>query len=330
MPQRLSTREIRRRTKQIRRAIDGTRRRLINLKFIRTAQFPYRPPALPKGIDPLPKKSKTGSSFKTDWARRTPAQTFRMLFSEFPMRPIIQFLAKPSMIGIDSLADIPNYQPVIFVANHHSHIDTPLLLTSLPIRWRKKLVVGAAADYFFSTRITGTLSALFIGAIPIERRKITRKSSDDIADLIDKGWSFMVFPEGGRSPDGWGQPFRGGAAYLSLRCNAPIVPIHITGTGAILRKGRNLPKPSKTTINFGRPIWPGIEESSRSLAKRIEVSVAQLADETSSNWWEAKKRLYEEKTPTLHGPEASSWRRAWELSGRKRKQQSPSRNWPKI
>tara|TARA_Y100001960_G_C14620665_1_gene800578 strand:+ start:299 stop:1060 length:762 start_codon:yes stop_codon:yes gene_type:complete len=253
-----------------------------------------------------------------------------MLFSEFPIKPVIQFLAKPSMIGIAALSDIPEYQPVIFVANHHSHIDTPLLMTSLPVRWRKKLVVGAAADYFFSTRITGALSALFIGAIPIERKKITRKSSDDIADLIDKGWSFMVFPEGGRSPDGWGQPFRGGAAYLSLRCSVPIIPIHLTGTGAILRKGRNLPKRAKTTINFGRPIWPEDGESSRALAKRIEISVAQLADETASNWWEAKKRLYEEETPTLHGPKASSWRRAWELSERKSKQQNPSRKWPSI
>ena len=58
MPQKLSSREIRRRTKQIRHAIDGTRRRLINLKFIRTAQFPYRQPSVPKGVDPLPKQSK--------------------------------------------------------------------------------------------------------------------------------------------------------------------------------------------------------------------------------------------------------------------------------
>ncbi|GIR34996.1 MAG: hypothetical protein CM15mP49_03810 [Actinomycetota bacterium] len=38
----------------------------------------------------------------------------------------------------------------------------------------------------------------------------------------------MVFPEGGRSPDGWGQPFRAGAAYLSIKCDAPVVPIHLS------------------------------------------------------------------------------------------------------
>ena len=63
--------EIRRRTKQIRHAIDGTRRRLINLKFIRTAQFPYRPPSVPKGVDPLPKQSKQAVHSKQAWAKNT-------------------------------------------------------------------------------------------------------------------------------------------------------------------------------------------------------------------------------------------------------------------
>ena len=77
-----------------------------------------------------------------------------------------------------------------------------------------------------------------MGAIPIERARVGRRSADMAAGLIDDGWSLLIYPrEGGRSPDGWGQTFRGGAAYLSLRCNVPVVPIHVGGTGAILRKG---------------------------------------------------------------------------------------------
>lgn len=326
--EKLSPRDLRRKTKQIRLAIDNTQRRIINIKYLRTAQFPYRTPSVPKGVEPLPIKIQTGSAFQTGWARRVPARYVRFLFSEFPLRPIVHFLAKPTVMGTNSLNDIPEYQPAIFVANHHSHIDTPLLITCIPHRWRKKLLVGAAADYFFSTRFSGILSALFIGAVPIERKKISRKSSDDIATLLDKGWNFMIFPEGGRSPDGWGQPFRGGAAYLSIRCQVPIVPIHISGTGSILRKGRALPKRSKTTVNFGSPIWPGQGESSRSLGKRIESSVAQLADEVRSDWWEAKKRHYSDTTPPLHGPEASSWRRAWSLSKNLKQSKSTNRIWP--
>ena len=55
----------------------------------------------------------------------------------------------------------------------------------------------------------------------------------------------MIYPEGGRSPDGWGQPFKGGAAYLSARTGAPVVPVHIDGTGSILGKGTSGPKPGR-------------------------------------------------------------------------------------
>ena len=53
----------------------------------------------------------------------------------------------------------------------------------------------------------------------------------------------MIYPEGGRSPDGWGQEFKGGAAYLSARTGAPVVPVFIDGTGAIYGKGMKRPKP---------------------------------------------------------------------------------------
>ena len=128
------------------------------------------------------------------------------------------------------------------MANHHSHLDTPLLLSSIPEPWRNKMFVGAAADYFFGTPLTSALSALAIGAIPIERSKVSRRGADQAADLIDDGWSLTLFPEGGRSPDGWGQEFRGGAAYLALRCDVPVVPVHIAGTGKILGKGMKLPQ----------------------------------------------------------------------------------------
>ncbi len=140
------------------------------------------------------------------------------------------------------------------MANHHSHLDTPLLLSSIPEPWRNKMFVGAAADYFFGSPLTSALSALAIGAIPIERSKVSRRGADQAADLIDDGWSLTLFPEGGRSPDGWGQEFRGGAAYLALRCDVPVVPVHIAGTGKILGKGMKYPKPAHTRLTFGHPM----------------------------------------------------------------------------
>jgi len=203
------------------------------------------------------------------------------------------------------------------------------MLTSIPEPWRHKLIVGAGADYFFANRITGALSALAIGAIPIERKKITRRSADQAAALIDDGWSMLIFPEGGRSPDGWGQPFRGGAAYLSLRCDVPVVPVHLQGTGAILRKGKRLPTPSSTIVTFGDPLRPEPDEDSRRLAARIEDAVAALADETTTDWYQARRRAHQKANPTLSGPDISHWRRAW-ATGDTRRTRKTKRRWPAL
>ena len=72
-----------------------------------------------------------------------------------------------------------------------------------------------------------------------------------ISGLIDDGYSLVIYPEGGRSPDGWGQDFKGGAAYLSATTGAPVVPVFIDGTGAIFGKGMKRPKPGRTKVVFG-------------------------------------------------------------------------------
>src|SRR5439155_17700919 len=209
---------------------------------------------------------------------------------------------------------------------HHSHVDTPLLLASLPEPWRHKVFVAAAADYFFRNRVTSAVSALVLNAIPIERTRVSRRSADDAAALIDDGWSMLIYPEGGRSPDGWGQPFRGGAAYLALRCHVPVIPVHLEGTSRIMRKGRKRPARSATRITFGRPLWADSEggasegrasegrEDSRRFAARIERAVAALADEATSDWYSARLRVHRDATPALSGPGAmAGWRRAWAL-----------------
>src|SRR4029450_9743802 len=144
-------------------------------------------------------------------------------------RGLVTALARPQVSGLDRLDALGDgdHGPVIFAANHHSHVDTPVLLTAIPDTWRHKLFVAGAADYFFRTRLTSAVSALAIGAIPTEGTGVSRRSADRSAELIDAGWSMLIFPEGGRSPDGWGQPFHGGAAYLALRCRGPDVPPHL-------------------------------------------------------------------------------------------------------
>jgi 1-acyl-sn-glycerol-3-phosphate acyltransferase len=304
--------------------------------YLRQRSFPYVAATVPRGVEPPPEKGNVGLDYETDWARQKPARAARGVILETVLRPSVAALAAPERRGHDRLADLLDEDPVtpvIFAANHHSHLDTPLVLTSLPEEWRHKVFVAAAADYFFRNRATGAVSALVLNAIPIERTKVNRRSADDAAALIDDGWSLLIFPEGGRSPDGWGQPFRGGAAYLSLRCRVPVVPIYLDGTGRILGKGMKSPKPSRTVITFGSPMWPGAGEDSRRLAARIEAAVAALADETLTDWYSARRRAARGETPPLTGPDAPTWRRAWALGdgGRDRLARRRRRaRWPAV
>ena len=296
-------------------------------RLVRALPFPYRAPAIPRGVEPQRTKPHKGAAYDTDWARRGPARVTRLVLLNTVIKPAAKALADPQLRGLDRLSTLDG--PAVFVANHHSHLDTPLLLSSIPEPWRNKMFVGAAADYFFGSRVTSALSALVIGAIPIERAKVSRRGADQAADLIDDGWSLTLFPEGGRSPDGWGQEFRGGAAYLALRCDVPVVPVHIAGTGRILGKGMKYPKPARTRVTFGRPLVAEEGEPSTHLNERIQSAVAALADESTTDWWEARKRVHAGTTPGLTGPDAPTWRRAWALGdtpGRRRQR----RRWPRV
>ncbi|HWH35360.1 MAG TPA: lysophospholipid acyltransferase family protein, partial [Acidimicrobiales bacterium] len=278
--------------------------------------FPWSAPDTPRGAERLPAPRRTGADYDTAWARRPLARHTRALLVDGPMRLGIRAIASPRRCGLDRLEDLSG--PAIFAANHHSHLDTPLLLTSVPEPWRHRMVVAAAADYFFTNALTSSASALAIGAIPIERTRIERRSADRAAALIEDRWSLLIFPEGGRSADGWGRGHRGGAAYLALRCGVPVVPIHVEGTGRIFGKGAKRPSPGTSRVTFGHPLRPGEGENAVRFAGRIERAVATLADEAATDWWAARRRAARGASPSLTGPEGNSWRRAWALGDRHR------------
>ena len=98
----------------------------------RSMGFPYRAPATPLGVEPALVEKTTGAHYDTDWARRKPARMARAAIIDGPMRLVVSALAAPDRRGQDRLEGIDG--PAIFAANHHSHVDTPLMLTSIPSR----------------------------------------------------------------------------------------------------------------------------------------------------------------------------------------------------
>lgn len=290
--------------------------------------FPFAAPNVPRGVEVLPGKARRGAAYDSSWAREQPARYARFFIVEGPMRAAVAALATPTRRGLDRLAGLRG--PVIFAANHHSHLDAPLMLTSIPQPFRHRMVVAAAADYFFGNQVTAALSSLAMGAFPIERSRVSRGSAEQAAELLEEGWSLLIFPEGGRSPDGWGQGHRGGAAFLSLRTGVPVVPVHLAGTDRIYPRGATRLRPGSTIVTFGHPLHPADGDDARRLAARIEAAVATLADESATDWWGARLRAAAGTTPSLTGPGTTGWRRTWALGDRSGRTRPARRSWPEL
>lgn len=298
------------------------RRRLTSLR--RSPGFPWTAPTWPGDVPRPPVQRKLGADFPTEWAREAPARAARVLLLDLLLKPAVGVVASPTVTGLDRLEGIE--PPAIFAANHASHLDTPLLLTSLPDRFRHRTVVAGAADYFFDRRAKAVVSALALAAIPIDRNAVSRKSLGLAESVLEDGWNLIIFPEGGRTPDGWGHEFKAGAAYLATRCSVPVVPVHLEGSRRVWRKGGSL-RLGKTSVSFGRPLRPGGGlADARALAGAMEDAIAVLADEQATDWWSARRRAADGTTPARRGPAASGWRRSWALGEGERRSSGP--RWP--
>jgi 1-acyl-sn-glycerol-3-phosphate acyltransferase len=286
-------------------------------------------PTWPSTLDrPAPERN-LGLDYDTAWARRPVARHVRATVIETVTRPLTQLVARPRLYGLDKLETTDG--PVILVANHASHLDTAVVLSMLPAAIREHTVVAAAADYFFDRKWKASLWALLLGTIPVERTRVNRRSADLAVELINDGWNLLIFPEGGRTEDGWGQEFSpASAAYLAKRCGVPVVPMHLRGMRPLFAKGRSTISPGTVELRVGDPLRPrtqesGREEDARRFSERIESAVALLADEAETDWWQARQHLAASTAPELRGPEASEWRRAWSLPESQRTHRAPHR-----
>jgi 1-acyl-sn-glycerol-3-phosphate acyltransferase len=314
-------------------AFDTGRLRSTIWRLRPSGTFPLAPPTWPGGVPRPPVERTLGTDYDSDWARRYPARMGRVLVSELVARPALQALASPRVAGLDRIAHLD--EPVIFAANHASHLDTPLLLSVIPEKWRHRLFVAGAADYFFDTRAKAITFAFLLNAVPIERQRVSRDSANRVATLLAEGWSLVIYPEGGRSPDGWGQPHRAGTAWLAVRTGRPVIPVHIEGTRQMLAKGSGRLRPGTAYVTFGSALRAAPGDDPRLLAAELERAVAALADEQITDWWTARKRAAARTTPTLTGPATGVWRRAWALKAGSSRRRQPSseagrEDWPRM
>ena len=180
-------------------------------------------------------------------------------------------------IEVTGLQNIPSDRHCIFMCNHVSNLDPPVVLPLLPGRssvlLKKELM-----------RIPILGAAMRMGKfVPVERghrREAAQASVAAAADALRSGLNILVFPEGTRSKDGRLSIFKKGPFFLAQQTQAPIVPIALSGTEHMMRKGSVAITPGLARVQVLPAIEPAQFETREDLLKAVRKAIADaLPDE---------------------------------------------------
>lgn len=192
------------------------------------------------------------------------------------VRPFLRFVVGVRLTGRENL---PAGDPFLLVANHDSHLDTPLLLSLFPGTRLARIHPVGAADYWFRSRGMAFVATTFFNVLPIERTGKRDPGEDPLAPLeaaLRRGESLVVFPEGTRGEPEKLERFKSGAARLAHAVpEVPVVPVHLHGAGRSLPRGTGLFVPFICDVRVGAPIPRGADV--KVTQRRMEDAVRALA-----------------------------------------------------
>lgn len=193
------------------------------------------------------------------------------------LAPVVRFEIS---VHVEGAARIKNLNgPFVLVTNHSSHLDAPLVVTSLPYKATKHLAVAAAADYFYEKWWVKALTSLFFNSYPVYRNVAGMGRGNSLSvRLLADDIPVMIFPEGTRARDGAMKRFKPGAAALCIDQNVPCVPVAIHGAHDAMPVGRFWPKRGRPRVELfvGEPLYPQPDESVRELTSRVEGYVSTM------------------------------------------------------
>jgi 1-acyl-sn-glycerol-3-phosphate acyltransferase len=175
-------------------------------------------------------------------------------------------------IEISGLENIPVGRSCIFMSNHVSNLDPPVVLPLLPGRSSVLL-----KQELMSVPILGKAMRLakFVPVARGNRRDAAQASVEAAADALRSGLHILVYPEGTRSPDGRLSVFKKGPFFLAQETQAPIIPIALSGTQTMMHKGSNAIVPGLARIQVLPAIEPSKYETREELMTAVRSAIAE-------------------------------------------------------
>ena len=222
------------------------------------------------------------------WNTRALARGVRRASLALWLLPLARVFARIRTEGRHHLDGLQG--PVIFAANHQSHLDTPVILAALPPRWRYRLGTAMAKEFFkphffpdqftrrqrFTSSLNYYLSALFFNAFPLPQREAgARQTLRYVGELLAKDVSVLIFPEGRRTDHGEINPFRPGIGMMAARLQAPVVPVRLVGVDRVLHHTWRMARPGRVSVKFGAPLQFDGEHYDE-MARQVQAAVEAL------------------------------------------------------
>ena len=225
------------------------------------------------------------------WAQQWWARWIRTAVFYLVQRPAMFILGWPRVRGRENLRGVNG--PVLVVANHVTYVDPAYILAALPARLRLCLAVAMEGEVLETMRKppagAGTFSNLLLrlqyvlivglfNVFPLPRRSGFRKSFAFAGELVDRGWSVLVFPEGVRTNTGKMAPFRAGIGLLATRLRLPVVPIRFDGLFERKQAGGKWAPPGFVRVAIGAPMKFSESQSAEEIAQELQRRVESLGD----------------------------------------------------
>ena len=223
------------------------------------------------------------------WTMRFPMTWIRPVIYHLFLLPLSKIMCTPRVIGLEQLSKVKG--PALLISNHVTHVDGPLILSVLPVRWRMRLAIAMSGEYLrdwryppatfgwfarFKKRSAYVLGASLFHVFSLPRQSGFRQSFAYAGEAMDKGYSVLIFPEGTETKDGRLQSFRAGIGLLASEVNVPVIPIKLRGLFELKKKRQFFVRPGVVSVTFGEPIIFAHGTTPAEITKVLEGRIGEL------------------------------------------------------